>query len=81
MPARSQSGAEAPHGSPWREGCAVEANVTPHQAVLPNRDAARLRIAVVSGVRFLREGLAEIFKVIRWYRSSGCAPISPRRWR
>jgi two-component system, NarL family, nitrate/nitrite response regulator NarL len=62
VPARPQSGAEAPHGSPCREGCAVEANVTPHQAILPNRDAVRLRIAVVSGVRFLREGLAEILE-------------------
>jgi DNA-binding NarL/FixJ family response regulator len=40
----------------------VEANVTPHQAVLPTRDARRLRIAVVSGVRFLREGFAEILE-------------------
>ena len=62
MPARTQSGAGAPHGSPCREGFGVEANVTPHQAVLPNRDAGRVRIAVVSGVRFLREGLAEILE-------------------
>jgi two-component system, NarL family, nitrate/nitrite response regulator NarL len=48
--------------SPCREGFGVEANVTPHQAVLPSRDAQRLRIAVVSGVRFLREGLAEILE-------------------
>jgi two-component system nitrate/nitrite response regulator NarL len=62
VPARPQSGADAPHGSPCREGFAVEANITPHQAVLPNRDAGCLRIAVVSGVRFLREGLAEILE-------------------
>jgi len=62
VPARTQSGAGAPHGSPCREGFGVEANVTPHQAVLPNRDAGRVRIAVVSGVRFLREGLAEILE-------------------
>jgi two-component system, NarL family, nitrate/nitrite response regulator NarL len=40
----------------------VEANVMPHQAVLLSRDAQRLRIAVVSGVRFVREGLAEILE-------------------
>lgn len=39
----------------------MEANVT-HQAVLPTRDIRRLRIAVVSGVRFLREGLAEVLE-------------------
>jgi two-component system nitrate/nitrite response regulator NarL len=38
----------------------VEANVAPEQAVLLTRDARRVRIAVVSGVRFTREVLAEI---------------------
>jgi two-component system, NarL family, nitrate/nitrite response regulator NarL len=62
VPARTWFGAGDPHGSPCREGAAVEANVTPHQAVLVNRDEWRLRIAVVSGVRFLREGLQEILE-------------------
>lgn len=38
----------------------MEANAAPYQAVVLPRDARCLRIAVVSGVRFLREGLAEI---------------------
>jgi len=37
----------------------VEAQVGPHQAVMLPRDARRLHIAVVSGVRFVREALAE----------------------
>jgi DNA-binding NarL/FixJ family response regulator len=40
----------------------VEAHVGPHQAVVLPRDAQRLHIAVVSGVRFLREVLAEILE-------------------
>src|SRR5260370_38079771 len=38
-------------------GIAVEANVAPHPAVVLSRDARCVRIAVVSGVRFLREVL------------------------
>jgi two-component system nitrate/nitrite response regulator NarL len=40
----------------------VEANVAPHQTVVLTRDARSLRIAVVSDVRFVREGLAEILE-------------------
>jgi two-component system, NarL family, nitrate/nitrite response regulator NarL len=40
----------------------VEANVAPDQAVLVPRDAQRLRVAAVSGVRFTREVLAEILE-------------------
>jgi DNA-binding NarL/FixJ family response regulator len=43
-------------------GIAVEANVAPHPAVVLSRDARCVRIAVVSGVRFLREVLAEILE-------------------
>jgi hypothetical protein len=43
-------------------GIAVEANVALHQAVVLSRDARCVRIAVVSSVRFLREGLAEILE-------------------
>ena len=40
----------------------MEAHVWPHQAVVLPRDVQRLHIAVVSGVRFLREALAEILE-------------------
>ena len=40
----------------------MEANVTPHEAMPVAPDAAHLRIVIVSGVRFLREGLAEVFE-------------------
>jgi len=40
----------------------VEAHVTLHPAVVLSRDVWPLHIAVVSGVRFLREALAEILK-------------------
>jgi two-component system, NarL family, nitrate/nitrite response regulator NarL len=40
----------------------VEANVTPREAMPVALDAAHLRIVIVSGVRFLREGLAEVFE-------------------
>ena len=40
----------------------MEAHVGPHQAVLLPRDARRLHIALVSGVRFVREALAEILE-------------------
>ena len=40
----------------------MEAHVGPHQAVLLPRDARRLHVAVVSGVRFVREALAEILE-------------------
>ena len=40
----------------------MEAHVGPHQAVLLPRDARRLHIALVSGVRFMREALAEILE-------------------
>ena len=40
----------------------MEANVTPHEAMPVAPDAAQLRIVIVSGVRFLREGLAEVFE-------------------
>jgi two-component system nitrate/nitrite response regulator NarL len=40
----------------------VDTNLTPHQPTLPVNDIGRLRIIVVSEVRFLREGLAEILE-------------------
>ena len=40
----------------------MEANVAPYQTAVLARDARSLRIAVVSHVRFVREGLAEILK-------------------
>ena len=40
----------------------MEANVAPYQTAVLARDARSLRIAVVSDVRFVREGLAEILK-------------------
>jgi DNA-binding NarL/FixJ family response regulator len=40
----------------------VEAIVAPREAIVLGREPPRLRIAVVSGVRFLREGLAEILE-------------------
>jgi len=43
-------------------GMAVEGYVEPHQAVALPRNTRRLYIAVVSGVRFAREGLAEILE-------------------
>ena len=38
----------------------MDTNLTPHQPALLTSDAKRLRIMVVSEVRFLREGVAEI---------------------
>jgi DNA-binding NarL/FixJ family response regulator len=40
----------------------MDMNLTPHQPTLPANDIGRLRIIVVSQVRFLREGLAEILE-------------------
>jgi DNA-binding NarL/FixJ family response regulator len=40
----------------------VKAQVGPHQAVVLPRDARRLHIVVVSGVRFVREALADILE-------------------
>src|ERR1700747_1842681 len=40
----------------------MDTNLTPHQPTLPVNDIGRLRIIVVSDVRFLREGLAEILE-------------------
>jgi DNA-binding NarL/FixJ family response regulator len=40
----------------------MDTNLTPHQPTLPANDIGRLRIIVVSQVRFLREGLAEILE-------------------
>ena len=40
----------------------MEAQVGSHQAIVLPRDARRLHVAVVSGVRFVREALAEILE-------------------
>ncbi len=40
----------------------MEANAAPREAIAFSPEAAHLRIAIVSGVRFLREGLADVFE-------------------
>ncbi len=59
---RARPSVWVPHGSPWWEGITVETNATPREAIAFSPDAADLRIVIVSGVRFLREGLADIFE-------------------
>ena len=40
----------------------METNAAPREAIAFSSDAADLRIVIVSGVRFLREGLADVFE-------------------
>ena len=40
----------------------METNAAPREATAFSPDASHLRIAIVSGVRFLREGLADVFE-------------------
>jgi len=40
----------------------VEANLEPPQAVTPARNATSLRVAVIPGVRFVRESLAAVLE-------------------
>lgn len=40
----------------------METNAAPREAIAFSPDAADLRIVIVSGVRFLREGLADVFE-------------------